>query len=98
VPRIRATDGPWHATAAPGDVSHDAGATGILPRRHAPGRLQRRGGFLASPARKREDADVPEPALVDVEARVAHAIAEHKAELVDSELDPQLDQLVDRRE
>jgi hypothetical protein len=41
---------------------------------------------------------VPEPALVDVEARVAHAIAEHKAELVDSELDPQLDQLVDRRE
>jgi hypothetical protein len=29
---------------------------------------------------------VPEPALVDVEARVARAIAEHKAELVDREL------------
>ena len=51
-----------------------------------PGRLQRRGGFLASPARKREDADVPEPALVDVEACVARAIAEHKAKLVDREL------------
>ena len=82
-------------------MSHDARCDGATPSLPRPGRLQRRGGFLASPARKREDADVPEPALVDVEARVARAIAEHKAELVelvDCELDRQLDQLVDRRE
>ena len=90
MPRIRATDGPWHATAAPaGDVSHDARCDGATPSSPRPRTVAASRGFLASPARMREDADVPELALVDVEARVARAIAEHKAELV---------ALVDRRE